>query len=305
MFDPIVVGVDGREGGRDALALAGFLRATFGGRVIAVTAYPHDTFPVRATRLPYDGVVAHQAHTMLEREVRDAGVQAQAMALPDSSPARALHDVAEREQAALIVVGSDHQGAIGHVLAGDVTAGALYGAPCPVAVAPLGLAGRAESLRTIGVGYDGSPESAQALALARAVAERTGAALELVCVVQRPIALAEWAIASYAPEDVEDAERERVEALAAAALRDLRAPAVSDVVEGVPHEELVRRSAELDLLVVGSRGYGPLRRLLLGSTSSRLVHRAACPVLVLPRGAHEPDLEALDAAVVPTDASRA
>ncbi len=295
MFDPIVVGVDGREGGRDALALTGFLQRTFGGRVFAVTAHPHDTFPARATRLSAETIVARQAAMMLAAELRNADVDALAMPVPDGSPARALHGVAEREQAALLVVGSDRQGPVGHILTGDVTTGALYGSPCPVAVAPPGLAGRGEALRTVGIGYDGSPESEQALALARAIAGHTGARLELVCVAARPIPVAEWAIATDGTEDLQQAERERVEALAAGALADGPEGCTAHVVEGLAHDELVKRSTELDLLVVGSRGYGPLRRLLLGSTSSRLVHRAACPVLVLPRGAHEPDIEAIQA----------
>ena len=43
-------------------------------------------------------------------------------------------------------------------------------------------------------------------------------------------------------------------------------------------------SNDVDLLVCGSRGYGPLGSVLLGGVSRRLVHRAACPVIVVPRG---------------------
>jgi nucleotide-binding universal stress UspA family protein len=59
-----------------------------------------------------------------------------------------------------------------------------------------------------------------------------------------------------------------------------------EAVVGTPWKELAARSEELDLLVVGARAYGPLRRLLLGSTSTKLAHRSACPLLVAPRGAH-------------------
>jgi nucleotide-binding universal stress UspA family protein len=83
-------------------------------------------------------------------------------------------------RADLIVVGSDRKGPVGRVLAGDVTSGALYGAPCPVAVAPRGLASRNEVLRKVGVGYDGSPESPQALEFAHGIAEATGAEHERV-----------------------------------------------------------------------------------------------------------------------------
>lgn len=53
--------------------------------------------------------------------------------------------------------------------------------------------------------------------------------------------------------------------------------------EGEPATILAERSRELDLLVVGSRGYGPVGAVLLGSTSSHLAHTASCPVLVTPR----------------------
>jgi nucleotide-binding universal stress UspA family protein len=55
---------------------------------------------------------------------------------------------------------------------------------------------------------------------------------------------------------------------------------------GQPAEELALYSASLDLLVVGSRGYGPIGRLIHGSTSQQLAHSARCPLLVLTRTAH-------------------
>jgi nucleotide-binding universal stress UspA family protein len=58
------------------------------------------------------------------------------------------------------------------------------------------------------------------------------------------------------------------------------------VVEGDAAIELTEASAELDLLVLGSRGYGPIRSALLGSVSRALVPSSACPVVVLPRAAH-------------------
>ena len=63
-----------------------------------------------------------------------------------------------------------------------------------------------------------------------------------------------------------------------------------DGVEGVvtyggPREELVHAGKELDLLIVGSRGYGPIGRLFHGSVSRDLVDHATCPLLVLPRQA--------------------
>ena len=62
--------------------------------------------------------------------------------------------------------------------------------------------------------------------------------------------------------------------------------------ENDPADVLIERSHEVDLLVIGSRGYGPLRSVLLGGVSGRVIRDAACPVIVVPRGAEVP-LEAL------------
>ena len=53
---------------------------------------------------------------------------------------------------------------------------------------------------------------------------------------------------------------------------------------GPPVDELLAFGDQVDLLVVASRGHGPLRRLLLGSTSAHLARSSRCPLLVLPRG---------------------
>ena len=65
-----------------------------------------------------------------------------------------------------------------------------------------------------------------------------------------------------------------------------------DVVLGDPAGELILASEDLDLLVLGSRRWGPVRRLALGSTSEHVIRHAGCPVLVPPRhddaeGGHE------------------
>ena len=58
------------------------------------------------------------------------------------------------------------------------------------------------------------------------------------------------------------------------------------VAYGDAAEELGLYSASLDLLIVGSRGYGPIGRQIHGSTSTKLAHMARCPLLVLPCSAH-------------------
>ena len=63
------------------------------------------------------------------------------------------------------------------------------------------------------------------------------------------------------------------------------------LIHGEPAEALAEASGDLDLLVLGSRGYGPLKGTLLGSVSARVMAKAACPVMVVPRGAGPTPLE--------------
>jgi nucleotide-binding universal stress UspA family protein len=53
-------------------------------------------------------------------------------------------------------------------------------------------------------------------------------------------------------------------------------------VTGLPDEALLQAAADADLLVVGSRGAGGFKRLLMGSVSTQVTHHARCPVVVIP-----------------------
>jgi nucleotide-binding universal stress UspA family protein len=282
MFNTIVVGVDGREGGRDALSLATRLALLAGGELVAVRALPFDYYVSRAGAPPYASIAEQDAKAELRDDLEKAGVQARSDVVGDSSAAHALHRVAEAEQADLIVVGSTHHGRAGRVLAGDDAAATVHGASCPVAVAPRGLAGRESSAVTrIGVGYDARAEARQALGLAVDLARDCGAALELRSVVTPPTPDPDGS-----PYDRDWLERAMglAEQDLNQALEAIDVEATGSVVAGLPVRELVELSREVDLLVVGSRAWGPVRRILVGSTAANLMRESHCPVLVLPRG---------------------
>jgi nucleotide-binding universal stress UspA family protein len=287
MFKTIIVGIDGREGGRDALALAARLGQSFGSDLVGVQACPYDYFIGRAADGEFEAAMHEAAMESLVTELAHAGVAARPVAVSDDSPGRALHRIAEHEHGDLIVVGSAHRGRIGRVLAGDVTAGTLHGAPCAVLVAPRGYAQHGGELQIIGVGFDGSPESRAALDVARAIAEAVGARMRVIDVVVPTEPGGPFA--GYHPDWVEHArlKREEAEERLAAILAALGDDATGDLAFGGPARELASEANHLDMLVTGSRGYGPIRRVMLGSTSHKLVHEAPCPVLVLTRTAME------------------
>jgi nucleotide-binding universal stress UspA family protein len=284
MFETIVVGVDGREGGRDALSLAGRLALVAGGELVAVRALPFEYYVARAGAPPYSTIAEQDAECELAAELEDADVKARQIVVGDTSPARALHRVAEAERADVIVVGSTRHGRLGRVFAGDDAAGTLHGSPCPVAVAPHGLADAEwKPVQKIGVGFDGRPEAQQALTLAVAVAQHCGASLSVQSVVATPVPYA--GPTAYEGDWLQRAEAHAREQLAEA-LAGITVEAVGDVVVGHgPVDDLVELSANVDLLVLGSRAWGPVRRTVIGSTATHLMRRSHCPVLVLPRGA--------------------
>lgn len=281
MFDRVIVGVDGREGSRAAVALG---RALASGRLTLVSAYPHDPARSRGSVAGFEELQRQDTQRALEGCRFVTGVEATLRAVPDSSPARALQEVAEEVRADLIVVGSAHHGAFGRLLLGDVGRGVLNHAPCPVAIAPKRL--RLVPLTTVGVGYDGTPEAAAALELAARIAGEHHARLVVLTVWETPVRPADHTGGVATSVDlagVTVAARETAQARLDAVLADLPAGTEGRLLHGVPATALAEAAGTLDLLVVGSRGWGTVRRVVLGSTADRLAHSAPCPLVVVPR----------------------
>ncbi len=275
MFRNVLVGVDERPGGRDAIALAKDLVAWDGELTLA---YVHfgDRKPERGSSPAFDAAEQGRSRELLETARAEAGIEAGVLWTGSSSVGRGLHELAERQRTDLLVVGSTSRSLIGRVLIGDDTRDALNGAPCAVAVAPAGYAESPIALREIGVGYDGSPESEHALAVARELASELGAKVSAFEAVSFPF---DDPGAGEAIDQLVKQARERI-----AALGDVEPHAAY----GAAAEELALYGASVDLLIVGSRGYGPIGRLVHGSTSKRLIHAARCPLLVLTRAAANP-----------------
>jgi nucleotide-binding universal stress UspA family protein len=272
MFGNVVVGVDGSPNGRDAIALASHLAAA-GGRITLAHVHSGRLRPSTAVTPALAREEAAASTELLERERTETGVQAELMSVTAPTPGRGLHVTAERLGADLIVVGSCGRGLLGRVFAGDDARAALNGASCAVAVAARSFATHARAFATVGVGYDESAESAAALATARDLAAADGAEVRVLQVVTIP-AFAYGAMMGGAINELIDEATTRVASLPGV---------VGRAVYGVPGEELAIFSAGVDLLAVGSRSYGPVKRLILGSTSQYLERHARCSLLVLPR----------------------
>ena len=269
----ILIGIDGAEGGVDALALARRV-APEGADLVAVTVAVMDGHPSRAVNLDYDRGVREDAHLRLG-EVRAEHRDVHGEVREARSVAVGLHAAAESLGADLIVVGSCRRGLVGRIFAGDDVRETLRGAPCPVAVAPREFALVDRPVVTIGLGWDGGAEADHALAYARGLAGDTGATVHVLSVVAVP----EWPVSEGTTTDPEIASAvERV-----AGLLDALDDVESSTVTGDAVDELATFAAEVDVLVVGSHQRGPLGRIAMGSTSERLACRSTRPLIVVPR----------------------
>ena len=185
MFKNVLVGVDGRENGRDATALALCL-VDPDGQLTFAHVHPGAHHPLHAVE---PGVVREEqqaSEELLVREREAADVDARLASVVATSTARGLHEQAELQGADLLVVGSSSRGFIGRTLLGNDARAALNGASCAAAIAALGFAEHPHPFARIGVGYDHSPESEAALAAARRIAEASRASLHAVRVVGIP-----------------------------------------------------------------------------------------------------------------------
>ncbi len=277
MFRNVVVGIDEHEGARDAIALAKNLLA-WNGELSLVHVLAHDGRTYRGAGAAYEAFSLQRAAEVLEQAREQASLDARIRWRVSGSVGRGLHELCESIEADLLVIGSSRRGLIGRVLMRDDARAALTGAPCAIALAPPGYSRQSVALHEIGVGWDGSPESNHALDLACLLAAETGAKLSAFEVLAMPVS-AYGAPKQVLTDAVEAGLSEARETISK--LGDIEPHATF----GDPAEELALYSASLDLLVVGSRGYGPIGRLFHGSTSERLARLARCPLLVLPRSA--------------------
>jgi nucleotide-binding universal stress UspA family protein len=212
---------------------------------------------------------------------RAPGVPASAEMAP-GGPARAL--IGAAQDADMVVIGGHGAGGLTGLLLGSVALQVVTHAPC-TAVVVRSL--EPEVNREIVVGVDGSPTCAAAIGFAFEEAALRMARLRAVLAWTHP--------ASAGPGDMQplvydvevvsgDEERLLVECLAGWRQKFPDVEVVHDVVQARPTRALAGTSAGADLLVVGARGRGGFAGLILGSVSHAMLHRAHCPVAVVPAG---------------------
>jgi nucleotide-binding universal stress UspA family protein len=288
-FDgPLVIGYDGAPGGADALALGLGWSRQLSVRAVIVTVYPGPA-PIGPGRVDVEWVAdrRREAERLLDEAltVSSPATSVEFRAVGSGSASHGLHDVAEELGASLIVLGSQTER---RLLATSTGERVIAGAPCPVAMPPRGWRDRAShDLGRIVVAFVPTPDGREALRVAAMLALRVGARLHVVTVVAGPAEVMSYRVGEDVDRMYASAAKETFEQSIEQARSELASDitASGEVVVGDdPGETLAgMANSSFDVLFMGSRGYGPVRRVLLGGVASRLLRRVDIPAVIVPR----------------------
>lgn len=277
MLPPIVIGAHPKRHEQEPIELGLMVSRLTLAPMDVVGTFWFDTTPQRAASDEYGRLMREEVQQSLERAVGEpdrACGEVRIHVMP-GSVAHALHQKASDVGAGLIIVGSTHRGAVGRVTLSTTADRVLGRAPCPVAVAPRGFRDEGAVPRRVGVAFVDTPGGRSALRAGVAIAQCTGASLIAYTVIEA---------------HTHDSDRDRAEAAVERAIaddaHDLHAEARVLSAGGV--EALAAESRELDFLVRGCRGRGPMHPPLAFGLPSKLARRAVCPFVIVPPGREEP-----------------
>ena len=240
------------------------------------------------------GVAGREAVDRLRGELEEEGVSARFLVLEESTAPRGLAKAVDEVEPGLVVVGATRRAKAGRSLLGSTAERMVHGSPCPVAVVPHDHQAPPDGVRTVGAAFAPTPEGRDALRSAAVLARAGGARVRAVMVLD-PSHAETQSPGLMASQHGDTDARENIAAVDRLGAADALREAIAELAPGVeaepdilyqdPVEGIVAASRHLDLLVMGSRAYGPKRAVMLGGVSRRVTAAAACPVVVLPRGA--------------------
>jgi nucleotide-binding universal stress UspA family protein len=289
-----LVGLTADRGGRDALALGRMLARTGDVTLTVCIVLPEVWGHPSLARVDaeYASFLASYAEdTIAEaREFVGDGVRAEYVTTSARTATEGLVTTATQTDADLVVLGSARHGPFGRFAVGSVTNEMLHTAPVPVALTPRGYSPSSDArLRRITCAFAGSTRSRTAFDAAVQLSRRHGLPLRLTTLVVRDRQMYPSQVGYSAERLVAEQWRAQAEEAQNRALSTLPddVPVEAGVVSGRNWEEALDSLPweEGELLVVGSSRLGPVRRVFLGSNSTKIVRSSPVPVVVIPRGA--------------------
>ena len=283
----IVVGVDESAGAADALRWAVREAKVRNWSLTAVLAWGFLDQHHATLGLPFDPTYGEAdaiaaLDSIVAATVGTAAATTIDQIVVNDLPAAALLDASEG--ADLLVVGARGLGPVRRLLLGSVSQACLHHATCAVAIVRDGTLDTDERSNRIVVGVDGSATAGHALDWALEAGRLHQATVDVVHATTIPYGVGEPFVSfAYDTVSVEAAGRRILDAAVEAAdTRRLPAPVTRTLALGNASAALLDAAEAAELVVVGSRGLGGFKGLVLGSVSHHVAHHSPCPVVVLP-----------------------
>jgi nucleotide-binding universal stress UspA family protein len=283
----IAAGADGSDEGKDAVALAAGLASLTGAGLSLVNVFPTTLFPTPGT--DDRATLRKQADESLERDRDELAPDAIIHSFADLSVSRALMQFAHETHVEMVVIGSSPDAPNGRARIGRRGRQLLHDMPFALVLAPRGSRTRKFEVGRIGLGDDGGPEANVARDVAIELCRAARATLVIKSVIDNSVP----AFAGLAPEALPEYEsgweyeRSKAQSELEQQAAQLDVPTEIISVLGDPGRELRSLSDDVDLIVAGSRRWGPIARVVTGGVGETLVADAGCPVVIVPRPAEE------------------
>jgi nucleotide-binding universal stress UspA family protein len=289
MTQRVLLAYNASERAEDALVLAarlaGDLEAPIAVGVVVPTSSADGRTPAGQRELAFKAEpILSQATAELSERI--AARQVERVAVGATSPAEGIAEAARSAGANLIVVGSSHRGPLGRIVPGTTLSRLIPRTPCPVAIAPAAYAERApESIRIVGVAFDGGPDARRAAKIAVRLAEAASAGFRAFGVVEpalaAPAAMTPTSPENWGPPFDEAALQRELDDIVETLPAGIGGQAM--ILHGSPANALVQTGVHaVDVLVLGSHAYGRLARLLMPSTSLATARASPWPVVIVP-----------------------
>ncbi len=211
-------------------------------------------------------------------------------------PAAEITRLVEEKGIDLVVAATRGRSGLKRLILGSVTQRLMHTLSCPLLAAPgpeqgiidPGTAGI--RLKKILIGCDFSEDSVLALNYGLSLAQEFESEVHLIHVMEPPV-YHDLLKPSEQTQDMAltDVLKEKLEGLVPAEARNW-CSLQAEILRGQPYEELVAYAnvQDMDMIVLGVRGYGLVRSLLMGSTTDRVVRNAPCSVLTVSAQVHSP-----------------
>jgi nucleotide-binding universal stress UspA family protein len=305
MYNSIMVPLDGTSFAEEALPTAIHLTRTCGARLVLARVVDRTAPSLLLTSAlagqswadtPTDRA-ADYLFDVSERILRSTGVKAQTLVLRGGI-ASSLRKEADEMECDLIVMSTHAHGPVGRALQSSTADRLARSATCPVLLV------RANGVSSdwnihrrflhILVPLDGTAASERSLTAAVQIANLDGARLTLLHVAQPQLVAANIAATPFAsvymggsaaPEDIERMSSDYLDSVATSLRAQMGYPSIeARLLHGTPGEEIIEFAEKngVDLIAMSTRGLGGVRRVLLGSTTTRVLQHASAAVMLLP-----------------------